>query len=66
MPGKMRSRWTGPFTITKVFNHGAVELESPDGERRFTVNGQRVKHYHNEVDMTIKKFDISHPWDPNQ
>ncbi|CAM8943280.1 unnamed protein product [Rhodiola kirilowii] len=30
MPGKLRSRWTGPFKVTKVFNHGALELESPD------------------------------------
>ncbi|CAM8982059.1 unnamed protein product [Rhodiola kirilowii] len=30
MPGKLKSRWIGPFTITKVFNHGAIELKSPN------------------------------------
>ncbi|CAM8959649.1 unnamed protein product [Rhodiola kirilowii] len=66
MPGKLKSRWTGPFTITKVFNHGAIELESPNDGSRFTVNGQRVKHYHGEVNLITKKYDLSHPWDPNQ
>ncbi|CAM8966022.1 unnamed protein product [Rhodiola kirilowii] len=67
MPGKLKSRWTGgPFTITKVFNHGAVELESPDDGGRFTVNGQRVKHYHGEANLITQKYDLTHPWDPNQ
>ncbi|CAM8934385.1 unnamed protein product [Rhodiola kirilowii] len=46
MPGKLRSRWTGPYTVTKVFNHGALELESPKNGIRFKVNRHRVKHYH--------------------
>ncbi|CAM8900099.1 unnamed protein product [Rhodiola kirilowii] len=65
MPGKLKSRWIGPFTITKVFNHGAVELESPDNGRKFTVNGQRVKHYHDKADLTPQHYNLSRPWDPN-
>nr|GEU69327.1 reverse transcriptase domain-containing protein [Tanacetum cinerariifolium] len=34
----------GPFTITKVFPYGTVELSLPDGPN-FKVNGHRVKHY---------------------
>ncbi|GJW95717.1 hypothetical protein Tco_0175389 [Tanacetum coccineum] len=34
----------GPFTITKVFPYGTVELSQPDGPN-FKVNGYRVKHY---------------------
>ncbi|CAM8934418.1 unnamed protein product [Rhodiola kirilowii] len=64
MPSKLRSKWTGPFIVTKVFNHGALELECPANGSRFTVNGQRVKHYHNEEDLTIRKFDLARPWDP--
>ena len=26
--GKLKSKWTGPFLITKVFPHGEVELEN--------------------------------------
>ncbi|CAM8890495.1 unnamed protein product [Rhodiola kirilowii] len=63
MPGKLRSRWTGPYTITRVFNHGAVELESPTGGDRFRVNGQRVKHYHGEADLTVHQFDLAEPLD---
>ncbi|KAM6572527.1 uncharacterized protein LOC115700234 [Cannabis sativa] len=26
-PGKLKSRWSGPFTVVKVFSYGAVELK---------------------------------------
>nr|GEW93382.1 reverse transcriptase domain-containing protein [Tanacetum cinerariifolium] len=41
---KLKTRWSGPFTITKVFSYGTVELSQPDGPN-FKVNGHRVKHY---------------------
>ena len=30
-PGKLKSKWTGPYTITQLFPHGAVELETKEG-----------------------------------
>ncbi|GJZ86948.1 reverse transcriptase domain-containing protein [Tanacetum coccineum] len=42
--GKLKTHWSGPFTITKVFPYGTVELSQPDGPN-FKVNGHRVKHY---------------------
>lgn len=42
-PGKLKSRWLGPFTITKVYPYGAVELYHKNGN--FKVNGHRLKHY---------------------
>ncbi|GJW51647.1 reverse transcriptase domain-containing protein [Tanacetum coccineum] len=42
--GKLKTRWSGPFPITKVFPYGTVELSQPDG-LNFKVNGHRVKHY---------------------
>ncbi|GJU91145.1 reverse transcriptase domain-containing protein [Tanacetum coccineum] len=36
--------WSRPFTITKVFPYGTVELSQPDG-LNFKVNGHNVKHY---------------------
>ncbi|GJZ63837.1 reverse transcriptase domain-containing protein [Tanacetum coccineum] len=42
--GKLKTRWLGPFTITKVFPYGTIELSQPDGPN-FKVNGHRVKHY---------------------
>ena len=29
-PGKLRSRWTGPFIVKVVYLYGAVEIENPD------------------------------------
>nr|GEW23253.1 reverse transcriptase domain-containing protein [Tanacetum cinerariifolium] len=42
--GKLKTRWSGPFTITQVFPYGTVDLSQPDGPN-FKVNGHRVKHY---------------------
>nr|GEY03283.1 reverse transcriptase domain-containing protein [Tanacetum cinerariifolium] len=42
--GKLKTRWSGPFTITKVFPYGIIELSQLDGPN-FKVNGHRVKHY---------------------
>ena len=43
-PGKLKSRWSGPFVVTKVFPYGAIEV-SHDEKGSFTVNGQRLKPY---------------------
>ncbi|GJT61854.1 reverse transcriptase domain-containing protein [Tanacetum coccineum] len=42
--GKLKSRWSGPFTITHVFPYGTVELSQNSGPN-FKVNGHRIKHY---------------------
>ncbi|GJX53001.1 reverse transcriptase domain-containing protein [Tanacetum coccineum] len=41
---KLKSRWSGPFTIVQVFPYGTVEL-SQNSEPNFKVNGHRLKHY---------------------
>nr|GEY67069.1 reverse transcriptase domain-containing protein [Tanacetum cinerariifolium]GEY71369.1 reverse transcriptase domain-containing protein [Tanacetum cinerariifolium] len=42
--GKLKTRWTGPFTITQVFPYGTVELSQIDG-LNFKMNDHRLKHY---------------------
>ncbi|GJU33021.1 reverse transcriptase domain-containing protein [Tanacetum coccineum] len=42
--GKLKSRWSGPFTITEVFPYNTIQLSQPDGPN-FKVNGHRIKHY---------------------
>ncbi|GJV93622.1 reverse transcriptase domain-containing protein [Tanacetum coccineum] len=42
--GKLKTRWTGQFTVTQVFPYGTVELSSTNGHN-FKVNGHRLKHY---------------------
>ncbi|XP_062109418.1 uncharacterized protein LOC133820038 [Humulus lupulus] len=48
-PGKLKSRWLGPFIVTKVFPHGAVEVVSPSTGKSFKVNGQRLKPYYESM-----------------
>ena len=47
-PGKLKSRWTRPFLIKRIFPHGAVEVWGEAGGR-FKVNGQRLKKYTPEL-----------------
>ena len=44
-PGKLRSRWSGPFVIVKVSPFGAIEIKDEKTQATFKVNGQRLKHY---------------------
>nr|GEY40535.1 reverse transcriptase domain-containing protein [Tanacetum cinerariifolium] len=45
--GKLKTRWSGPFTVSYVFPYGTVELSQTDGPN-FKVNGHRLKHYFGE------------------
>ncbi|XP_057747389.1 uncharacterized protein LOC130966594 [Arachis stenosperma] len=42
---KLMSRWSGPFTIIKVYPNGQVELMEDKTQRTFTSNGHRLEHY---------------------
>ncbi|XP_070035653.1 uncharacterized protein [Nicotiana tomentosiformis] len=44
-PGKLKSRWPGPFCVLKIHPTGAVDIASEDGSLKFRVNGHRLKHY---------------------
>ncbi|KAK8601095.1 hypothetical protein V6N12_050937 [Hibiscus sabdariffa] len=44
-PGKLKSRWSGPFIIHRVHSHGAVEIKKNVDDNSFKVNGQRLKVY---------------------
>ncbi|XP_073138979.1 uncharacterized protein [Henckelia pumila] len=51
-PGKLKSRWSGPYKITKVYPSRAIEIKDARNES-FTVNTQRLKHYvGGDVDST--------------
>ena len=43
-PVELKSKWNGPYLITQLFPHCAVDLENKEGVR-FKVNGQRIKIY---------------------
>ena len=39
-PGKLKSRWMGPFIIHQAYLNGSVDLINPKVKRVFKVNGQ--------------------------
>ncbi|KAI3748436.1 hypothetical protein L6452_11499 [Arctium lappa] len=49
-PGKLRSRWIGPFVVINVFEHGAVEIQSLSTGQIFKVNGHRLKPFYEGFD----------------
>ena len=59
LPGKLKSKWTGPYLITQVFPHGAVELETKEGVQ-FKVNGERIKPYFGHAESTIEVIEAYH------
>ncbi|RVW41521.1 Retrovirus-related Pol polyprotein from transposon 17.6 [Vitis vinifera] len=44
-PGKLRSRWNGPYVVKEVFPYGTVTIQNPRTGNEFKVNGQRLKHF---------------------
>ena len=44
-PGKLRSRWNGPFIVRHVYPYGAIDIENPKNGTLFKVNGQRLKPF---------------------
>ena len=44
-PGKLKSRWSGPFVVSHVYPYGAVKVCNTQGQK-FKVNKQRLKIYH--------------------
>ncbi|XP_014522787.1 uncharacterized protein LOC106779229 [Vigna radiata var. radiata] len=63
--GKLKSKWSGPFTIKDVKPHRAIELTDPsfgDPRRSWVVNGQRLKHYlGGEVERLITNVELVDP-----
>nr|GEU78098.1 reverse transcriptase domain-containing protein [Tanacetum cinerariifolium] len=43
--GKLKSRWSGPFIISKIYPYGIAKLTHSNGFN-FKVNLYRLKHYH--------------------
>jgi hypothetical protein len=45
-PGKLRSRWIGPFVVSNVFPYGAVEITSLETNKVLKVNWHRLKPFY--------------------
>ncbi|GJT07269.1 reverse transcriptase domain-containing protein [Tanacetum coccineum] len=55
--GKLKTRWSSPFTITKVFPYGTAKLSHADGSN-FKVNCHRLKHYFGGDTPTMVVLDL--------
>ncbi|CAN6721027.1 unnamed protein product [Malus baccata var. baccata] len=59
-PGKLRSKWIGPFVVTNVFPHGAVQVKSLRNGNEFKVNGHRLKlYYESDVGQIVEEIPLS-------
>jgi hypothetical protein len=56
-PNKLKSRWYGPYDVTKVFSHGAVEAYCKEKNQTFKVHGHRVKPYM-EMGVQFRDEDV--------
>nr|GEV21813.1 reverse transcriptase domain-containing protein [Tanacetum cinerariifolium] len=56
--GKLKSRWSGPFTISEIYPYGTAKLIHPDG-CNFKVNYHRLVHYHGGDPPPLEIPDIT-------
>nr|GEV82678.1 reverse transcriptase domain-containing protein [Tanacetum cinerariifolium] len=55
--GKLKSRWSGPFTIYEIYTYGTTKLTHSDGSN-FKVNCHRLKHYHGGDPPPLEILDV--------
>ncbi|XP_016168601.1 uncharacterized protein LOC107611159 [Arachis ipaensis] len=58
MPGKLRSRWEGPYRVEKAEPYGVYHLRHPSSPNIFKVNGHRLKLYHGEKMKSNKEVEV--------
>ena len=60
-PGKLKSRWTGPFIIHEVHPKGVVEIFNPTGNQTFKVNGHRLKPFLEPYSTDKEEINLLEP-----
>ncbi|RVW39710.1 Retrovirus-related Pol polyprotein from transposon 17.6 [Vitis vinifera] len=60
-PGKLKSRWTGPFIIHEVHPNGVVEIFNPTGNQTFKVNGHRLKPFLESYSTDKEEINLLEP-----
>ncbi|XP_076938342.1 uncharacterized protein LOC143606462, partial [Bidens hawaiensis] len=56
-PGKLKSKWMGPYIITRVDRFGDVDIEDFQDQNKQVVNGQRLKPYLEGKDINMLDVD---------
>ncbi|XP_038707278.1 uncharacterized protein LOC120002588 [Tripterygium wilfordii] len=54
-PGKLRSRWSGPYEVIKVLPYGSIFIKDPRTGFEQQVNGHRLKPYF-ETSFDMEKY----------
>ena len=60
-PSKLRSRWTGPYLIKKVYPYEAVEICDLKNGDAFKVNGQRLKPFLEKFEKEAESLTLGDP-----
>ncbi|RVW31253.1 Gag-Pol polyprotein [Vitis vinifera] len=60
-PGKLKSRWTGPFVIHEVHPNGVVEVFNPTGNQTFKVNDHRLKPFIEPYSSDKEEINLLEP-----
>nr|GFA71291.1 reverse transcriptase domain-containing protein [Tanacetum cinerariifolium] len=55
---KLKSRWSGPFTISEIYPYDTAKLIHPDGYN-FKVNCHRLKYYHGGDPPPLEILDVT-------
>ncbi|XP_057760355.1 uncharacterized protein LOC130980720 [Arachis stenosperma] len=58
IPGKLRSRWEGPYRVKKAEPYGVFHLSHPSSSKFIKVNGHRLKLYHGEKMKNHKEQEV--------
>ncbi|XP_052623834.1 uncharacterized protein LOC128129239 [Lactuca sativa] len=53
-----RSRWMGPFVVTNVFDHGAIEIISEKIGKNFKVNSQLLKAFYEGFQVMNENVEL--------
>ncbi|RVW69229.1 Retrovirus-related Pol polyprotein from transposon opus [Vitis vinifera] len=60
-PGKLKSRWIGPFIIHQVHLNGVVELLNSNSTDTFKVNGHRLKPFMEPFNQDKEEVNLLEP-----
>ncbi|XP_070050435.1 uncharacterized protein [Nicotiana tomentosiformis] len=61
-PGKLKSRWSGPFRVVEIHPTGAVEIVAENDPHMFRINGHRLRHYLGMDDAKV--VSVTHLLEP--
>nr|CAN77131.1 hypothetical protein VITISV_022658 [Vitis vinifera] len=60
-PGKLKSKWTGPFINREVHPNVVVEVFNPKGNQTFKVNGHRLKPFIEPYNADKEEINLLEP-----